>query len=81
MTPNPNTIQNPPKREKEKNNRGEQKEIRAGWDILFNSLAGGDWRVPRAIQSHLTSWGRILVLVEWELTLLIKRIFILRIFS
>ena len=44
-------------REKKNNNCGGQKEIKAEWDILPNSLAGRDWIVPRAVQSPRTGWG------------------------
>ena len=77
MKPNPDIPQNTPKREGEKNNRGEPMEVRAEWDMLLNSLAGRYWTVSRAVQSHLISQGRIPVLVEGETTLLLKRIFIL----
>ena len=80
MRPAPDILQNALKREREEKNCGGQKEIREGWDILLNSLTGRDWRVPRVVRSHLISQGRILVLVEWETTPLLKRIFILRIF-
>ena len=36
----PGHLTESPEEGKRKNNRGEQKEIRAGYDILFNSLAG-----------------------------------------
>ena len=39
VRPDPGILQNTPKGER-KNNRGEKKEIRPGWDILLNLLAG-----------------------------------------
>ena len=72
VMPDPSITKGTLGKEKKGKNRGGQKGTRAEWNIHPNSFASRYCPMLLAIQSLLTSGGRIQVLPAWEMIALLK---------